>query len=210
MKKFLIGILKKYKGQIILILIVILSFSWIYVRERKIINLTAKITKLEAKNYNLQDEIKSLESDYITLKRENVLIKFKNDSLKVELNRKQKELKNLIAKHEHIIDSLLNVPPDTVYMKLSYIYPNYDGSPLKYPFSESQIMPMYKTAISYPLIINEYTTQSKILSDCLDLNEGYEKSEKNLRSQIDNLKMQINLYDSQINNYQSEIQILNH
>jgi len=201
--------LKKNKKYAILIVSVILVISWISFREITIVRQNKKIDALEFDNSKLFLERDKL-SILLKLKQsEYNSIKSSNDSIKLVLVSKQEELEKLIAKHKKEIDSLMNIPPDTVYKRLGELYPNFDNSPLKYPFSSSQIIPIYKVSVSYPLLQQEYTLQNNVLLDCNNLNIGYEKGIVNLNGQISNLQSQVIKADKQIENYQKEIKIIN-
>jgi hypothetical protein len=114
----------------------------------------------------------------------------------------------LIQKHKREIDSLTNIPADTVYKRLQVIYPNFDGSDLRFPFSESQIKPIYNTALSYPMLTKEYSLQGKTLNTCLDLNKNYENGILNLNSQVSNLQENIKKADEQIGSYKGKVDIM--
>lgn len=206
--KKLLEWLKKNKKYVILVAIILIAVTWISIREGVIKRQEKKINGLEFSNFVLKreraevnDRFKALQADY-----EKLFIK--NDSLKTLLETYKIALSNLIIKHKHTIDSLTNIPPDTVYKRLGLLYPNFDASPLQYPFSASQIKPIYNTAVSYPLLSQEYTLQGKTLNTCIDLNKSYEKSELNLKAQISNLQTNIGLCDKQVGNYEAEVKLL--
>jgi hypothetical protein len=201
--------LKKNKKYVILVALILFAVVWISIREAVIKKQQRKIDQLEFANFALNRERMELSAKFKALQADYEKLFAKNDSMKLALSAKQKELRELQEKHKKQIDSLLNVPPDTIYKRLGLIFPNFDASPLEYPFSGSQIKPMYAIAISYPLLSQEYTLQGKTLNTCLDLNKGYEKSEANLKAQITNLQTNIGLCDQQVTNYQSEVKILN-
>jgi len=201
--------LKKNKKYIILTVVVILIVSWISFREVIIVQQNKKINALEFDNSKLSFERSNLSILLKLKQREYDFIKSSNDSIKFVLVNKQKELEKLIAKHKKEIDSLMNIPPDTVYKRLEEMYPNFDNSPLEYPFSSSQIIPIYKTSVSYPKLQQEFALQSNTLIDCNNLNIGYENGIVNLNEQIGNLQSQVGKADEQINNYQREIKIIN-
>lgn len=196
------------KLKLILAALVLVAVTWIFIREAVIRKQAEKINALEFDNFAISKERDKLKDDILILKRDFLAIQDKNDSMKMALAQKQKELKYLQDKHKKEIDSLLNIPADTIYKRLQAFYINYDGLPLVYPFSSSQIIPIYRTAISYPLLSQEYTLQGKTLNTCLDLNKGYEKSEINLKAQISNLQTNIGLCDKQVGNYEAEVKLL--
>jgi len=201
--------LKKNKKYVILVALILFAVVWISIREAVIKRQTKKIDQLEFANFALNRERMELSNKFKELQSDYEKLFVKNDSLKTLLETYKIALSKLIIKHKHTIDSLTNIPPDTVYKRLGLIYPNFDGSPLSYPFSASQIKPIYNTAVSYPLLSQEYTLQGKTLNTCLDLNRGYERAETNLKAQITNLQTNIGLCDQQVANYQSEVKILN-
>jgi peptidoglycan hydrolase CwlO-like protein len=200
--------LKKNWKYILLILLVILAVTWLSIREGVIKRQTKKIAELEFDNFRINNDRQNLDLQLKKLQNEYDLIENSNDSLKTVLNKKQKELKDLIEKHKQEIADLTNIPTDTVYLRLGLLYPNYDASPVKYPFSGSQIKPIYATAISLDMVKEEYILQGKNLNSCLELNTGYEKGIVNLNSQISNLQENIGKADSQIKNYNTEIGVL--
>jgi len=201
--------LKKNKKYVILVVSIILVVSWISFREVIIVQHNKKINDLEFDNSKLFLEKSNLNILLKLKQREYDSIKSSNDSIKLVLVNKQKELEKLIVKHKKEVDSLMNIPPDTVYKRLVELYPNFDNSPLKYPFSSSQIVPIYKISVSYPLLQQEYTLQGRVLEDCKNLNLGYEEGISNLNEQIGNLQSQVGKADKQISNYQKEIKIIN-
>ncbi len=199
---------KKNWKYVLLVLLVLSGVIWISIREAVIKHQAKKIAELEFSNNQISLERTDLKLKLENLQNEYDKIKNRNDSLKTVLAQKQKELKDLVNKHEQEIAELTNIPPDTVYLRLGLLYPNFDASPLKYPFSSSQIVPMYKIAVSYPLLSQEYVLQGKTLNNCLDLNTGYEKSIANLNGQIGNLDEQVKKCDQQVSNYKSEISLI--
>lgn len=201
--------IKKYWKYILLVLLVLIAVGWIWIREGAIKRQTKKIAELEYANFVLDRDRQTLGYKLKKLQNDYKVIQVSNDSMKLALSSKQKELKALIEKHQQEIAELTNIPPDTVFKRLQTLYPNYDNSPLQYPFSGSQIKPIYRTAISFDMISREYVLQGKTLNSCLDLNKGYESGILNLNSQIGNLQENISKADLQIVNYKSEVTILN-
>jgi peptidoglycan hydrolase CwlO-like protein len=209
MKQKVIDFLKKYWKYALLILLIIIAISWSAIREGIIKRQTKKIVELEYDNIgialdrnNLNIKLKKLQTNYNS-------IAWDNDSMKKVLAEKQKELKDLIVKHKKEIDELMNIPADTVFVRLQALYPNYDTSPVRFPFSATQIKPIYATSISFGMIKDEYSKQGENLKTCLSLNSGYESGIVNLNSQIGNLTENIKKADAQVGNYKSEIVILN-
>jgi len=202
--------LKKNKQYVILAALILFAIVWISIREAVIKIQQKKIDRLEFDNFALNRQRMELSAKFKDLQADYEKLFAKNDSMKTALAGKQKELSDLIKKHQAEIDSLtnINIPPDTIYKRLGLLYPNFDASPLEYPFSGSQIKPMYRTAVSYPLLSQEYTLQEKTLNTCVDLNKGYEKSEINLKAQISNLQTNIGLCDKQVGNYEAEVKLL--
>ncbi len=179
------------------------------VREIVITAQTKKIEKLESRINVLDQDRQFLEKQLIDLNLQfNEIVKL-NDSMKVALMQKQKELEDMEQKHKKELDSLMSVPPDTIYKKLNILYPNFDGSEQRFPFSQSQIIPIYRTTLSYPMVIEEFKVQRKALETCTSLNTGYESGITNLKSQILNLESNVKKADEQIKNYKTQIVVLN-
>lgn len=201
--------LKKNKNYLILSGIIILLVSWIAIREKTIVRQSERI---EALNYDVfQKEIQRMKLD-LRLKALQIgydSISESRDSLKIVLDRKDRQLLALREKHKHLLDSISNIPPDSVYKNLGDMFPNTNNMPLLYPFSSSQIVPIYRTAISYSILNREYEVQGEVLNACKILNMNYESGEENLNTQIRNLKAQIGLADGQIADYEKEVKLLN-
>lgn len=210
MKEKLLIWIKKNIKYFILFFVAVFLVSVIGIKQCQVVHLTEKINTLEVTNFGLNNDRITLELLLKKLQNEYNKIEGSNDSLKLVLAKYQLELVNLKKKHQKEIDSLLNVniPNDTVYNRLGLIYPNFDSGVLEYPFSGSQIRGIYVTAISYPMIQQEYVLQGKSLNACLFLNKGYETGIANLNSQIVNLQENVNKADLQITNYNKEIGIL--
>jgi peptidoglycan hydrolase CwlO-like protein len=200
------GTLIKYG---ILVAAVIAVIIWISLREVFIKKQLKRIANLEYSNFALERERNDLNLQLKHLQNEYVVLHNKNDSMKIVLKEKQKELRIMEENHRKVIDSLKNIPPDTAYKRLQSIYVNKGNLPLLYPFSSSQIIPIYSTVISFSLLSQEHSLQGKTLNSCLDLNKGYESGIYNLNLQIINLQDNISKADSQIGNYQGELKILN-
>jgi hypothetical protein len=199
--------IKKYWKEIILIGIILISITWATIRESVINQQSRIIGQLELSNSvlsidrdKINYQLKDLQSRYRVIELDNI-------AKKKDLEQKQKELSDLIAKHKADIDALINIPTDTIFVRLQARFPNYDNTPAKFPFSASQIRPIYSTAISYYMVKQEYSLQSDNLKSCLDLNNGYELGIKNLNSQISNLQSTVINCDTQINNYKREVAI---
>jgi peptidoglycan hydrolase CwlO-like protein len=199
---------KKYWKFILLVLLILITVSWIWIREGAIKRQAKRITELEYANFVLDKDRQTLGNQLKKLQNDYLAIQTSNDSMKLALGSKQKELKSLIEKHKAEIAELTNIPPDTVFKRLQARFNNYDNLPLLYPFSASQIKPIYSTVISFDMVSQEYVLQGKALNSCLDLNRGYESGILNLNSQIGNLKENIIKADRQIVNYKSEVNIL--
>jgi hypothetical protein len=206
-----LGFIKKNIKYIILALLILTGILYVVFRERKIVNLTKALVITEQSNISLKIERENLTKALLILQDGYDKQKNANDSMKLVLGAKQKELKDLQAKHKREIDSLLNVsiPNDTIYVRLGVLYPNFDAGTLDYPFGGSQIRQIYSTAILFPRVQSEYALQGKSLKSCLDLNDGFELNIQNLNEQVKNLKANIGLCDTQIGNYQKQNTALN-
>jgi hypothetical protein len=201
--------IKKYWKYFVLTGIILLCIIWFSIRERAITNQAKKIAELEYANFQLSTDRIYLENELKVLKSQFKEITILNDSLKMVLGKKQKELKDLIKAHEKEIAELTNIPSDTIFVRLGLLYPNYDGDLLRFPFSASQIKPMYHTAVLYSMVRDEYVLQGESLGTCLNLNLGYESGILNLTDQVKNLELGITKCDSQVGNYKKEVEILN-
>lgn len=196
----------KYVIPIALIIIGVIIFS---IREKVIIRQAEKIASLEMSNFSLNLDRQTLELLLQKLRIDYSKIENTNDSLKGVLLNYQLDMINLKKRHEKDLAYLINIPPDTVYLRLQPLYPNHDNTPLQYPFSASQLRQIYSSAMSYGMIKQEYSLQTKSLNACLQLNDGFEIGIVNLNSQIGNLKENIKKADLQIVNYNKEVSLLN-
>ena len=205
--KTLIEFLKSRTLIIIVGVALLISLFSIKQCQRKV--LIKKINTLEVTNAGINQDRITLENSLKVLQSNFDKISGSNDSLKKVLAIYQKQLTDMIKSHAQEIEELLKVPNDTIYVRLQPLFPNYDSSPLQYPFSGSQIHGIYSTALSYGMVQQEYALQTKSLSTCLGLNAGYENGILNLNHQVTNLQDNINKADSQIKNYDKEVVILN-
>ncbi len=201
--------IKKHYSYVILFFIVVAAIFYVSITQAVIKHQAKKIAELETENQFIGKERTDLKAQLQILQGEYNKIQLSNDSLKAELAKQKKALSDLIEEHQHVLDSISQIPPDTVYKNLNVIYPNFDGSDQRFPFSASQIIPMYRTAIELPLIKDEYALQGKSLQTCMNLTSGYESAISNLQSQVGNLQNNVKLADDQINNYKREIVIVN-
>jgi chromosome segregation ATPase len=208
MKAKILAWLKANVKYLILFVVLVFIVSLLGIKQCKVVRLTKKINTLEVLNLSLKQDRVKLDYQLEELNVRYEGIRFTNDSLKSALNTKQKELKALIAKHAAELADLTNIPPDTVYLRLQTLYPNYDATDLRFPFSATQIKPIYATAISLDMVKAEYTLQGKSLESCLNLNTGYEKGILNLNTQISTLNENIGKADLQIKNYDKEVLVL--
>jgi len=208
--KIIIDFIKKYWKYfkyVFLIFAVITVLVYAICRERKIANYAAENTELVLRINFLQDQRDSVVLENDGLIKEQLKINHEKDSIITIQDRLKKDMEYLIAKHKKEIDSLLNIPDDAVFLRLQPIFPNYDGGSLKYAFSGSQIKQIYSTAISFPMLQQEYRLQTKQLLNCNNLNKTYEASENNYRDQVNNLNRQISICDQQIGLKDSELKI---
>lgn len=207
--KTILAFLKANIKYVILIAIILFAGVWSCSRERIIVNQAKKLTELTTINAGLATDRTVLELKLIVLQDQYIIIAGKNDSMKLVLAKYQLELVNLKKQHAKEIEVLLNVPADTVYLRLNVLFPNYDSGEQRFRFAESQIKPIYSNVLQYPMLQAEYSLQGKSLNACLGLNSGYESGIKNLNSQISNLQDNIGKADLQIGNYKKSIIILN-
>lgn len=200
--------IKKYYKYLILIGAIIVLLLFLAIKNRTIRKQTERIVTIEQTNLAINSDRLDLQSQVIRLQIDYKSINTSNDSLKKVLAKYQFNLSNLKKKHALEIAELVKIPPDTVFLRLQALYPNYDSEPLKYPFSGFQVSQIYTGAISYNMLQTEYTLQGKSLESCLNLNTGYEKGIMNLNSQITGLQDNIGKADLQIKNYNKEVDIL--
>lgn len=207
MKAKLLEFLKSKTFLIIVGVILLISLFSIKQCQRKA--LIEKINTLEVTNSGLTQDRVTLENQLKVLQINYSVINNSNDSLKLVLTAYQRQLRDLIKSHAQAIAELLKVPNDTVFKRLQPLFPNYDNTLLQYPFSGSQIRGIYSTAISFNMVKQEYSLQTKSLNTCLVLNAGYESGISNLNKQVANLQDNIDKADSQIKNYDKEVLLLN-
>lgn len=200
--------IKKYYKYLILIGAIIVLLLFLAIKNRTIRKQTERIVTIEQTNLAINSDRLDLQSQVIRLQIDYKSINTSNDSLKKVLAKYQLNLSNLKKKHALEIAELVKIPPDTVFLRLQALYPNYDSEPLKYPFSGFQVSQIYTGAITYNMLQTEYTLQGKSLESCLNLNTGYEKGIMNLNSQITGLQDNIGKADLQIKNYNKEVDIL--
>lgn len=213
MKTSLLQLIKDWlkKNYIFLLLVACIIGFVVYtgIRESFIVSQTKKMDKLVFENSTLTLDRQFLEQKIKRLQLQNGSIEKRNDSLKAVLSASKKQLAQMQEQHKKEIDSLLNVPNDTIFVRLQPLYPNYDTSPLIYPFSGSQIRQIYTTAISYPLLTQEFQLQGKALNVCTELNTGYESSISNLKGQVSLLEQDVSKCDEQVGNYKKQVIQLN-
>jgi len=207
--KLIFDFLKKNWKYTVLVLAVIAISTRGCIRDQIITKQASEIAELNAVNSGFDNERQGLRLQLEKLSSDYAKIEVRNDSLKKMLAKYQTDLRVLKEKHKKEITELLNVPADTIYLRLQTIYVNYDGSYLKFPFSASQIKSIYTTALEYPQLQDEYTLQGKTLKSCFDLNNNYEQSINNLNLQIGTLNENIGKSDKQIENYKAKEAILN-
>ena len=200
MKNIIWEFIKKHLQTVLIIILCILLVSIYSIKQNQVARFAAKVATLQADYDAMNNDRKQLEIERDKLILEGLKQQRRIDSISNVLTVKKKELSDLIKQHAQEIAELTNVPPDTVYLRLTDIYPNYDTEPLKYPFAASQITQIYSTALSYPRLQQEYSLQTNILSSCNDLNVKYKESESMLKAQIDNCLKDVGIANSQIDN----------
>jgi hypothetical protein len=205
MKTSFLDFIKNHKGALLVVLLVLAFAAWVWIREARIARDAKIITTLTLRNDALQNDRNALMKAFTDSQAVYRVIQHRNDSMKVLLAIYRREMMVMERQHQHEIDSLMSVPNDMVYVRLQPIYPNLDQTPLKYPFSGSQIRQIYSTAISYPRLQEQFTLETKALSTCTDLNKGYEAGISNLKFQVGNLETNIKKADDMIGNYKTEV-----
>jgi len=152
------------------------------------------------------------EAEFQKIKKVRDSLAFENWKLNILIRLADKEIDSLILIKEGLqkkltaqaeqfkkeIDSLLNIPNDTIFVRLQPIYPNLGLSPLQYPFSGSQIRQIYSVALSYPRLMQQYRTQETMLNISGELQGKYLLSIRNHESKIDNLNASLLACDNQI------------
>jgi len=121
-----------------------------------------------------------------------------NDSLLIQIDKRDIMLQKLKIKHKQEMDELKKIPPDTVYKLLQVLYPNVDDLPQKYPFSSSQIVPIYTTAEYSKRLQIEYDVLGVSYNDCRVLVAGLYKENGLLDSTNINLKRAVVISGNQI------------
>lgn len=211
MKELILKKLKEFVqknlANIILAAIIFVLLLLLSNRQAQVIKKASELASLQTQFQGLWGEREGLklEIEDLSLKNEKLL---KNiDSLGAVQEEEKKLLAETIQRHEREIDSLLDVPDDTVYVRLQPIYQNINQEPKVYPFSGTQIRQIYFTAVSYPRLVTEYSAQTKILEDCGALNEQHELAEKNYSEQVALLRADIEKCDEQIAIKESQLSI---
>jgi cell division protein FtsL len=198
MKKWIIDFLKNNKMLLLLIAVTIIAIISMSIGIKTIQKRAADLAKLQVQNEMIQADRDNLAAENTKLKLEAFQIQKEKDSIIIAKSKQEAYYKAIIKKHEKEIDSLLNVPNDTIYVRLQPIYPNLDQEPLAYPFSGGQIRQIYSVALSFPRLQDEYKLQTIILNTCNTLNKEYQVSEGNYKQQIDNLNKNIAACDNQV------------
>lgn len=198
MKDKIIDFLKKHALKIGLIIIILILSLFNYISKVNLKNTTETLTSLQDSYTALVKQRDDLEKANSKLDSLNGVLHLQKQSLEASLKEKEDYLAYITNKHEKEIDSLMKVPADTIYKRLFAIYPNSNNDLLRFPFSQSQIVPIYSTALRLPRLQYEYDVQSGLLVTCKQLNKKHEEIEGNYLDQISNLKTQISVCDSQI------------
>lgn len=198
MKNAIIEFLKKNIMTIGLVVIVFVFIGMFACDRQRLIGLTQELTTLNNDYNSLKEDRDLLKLQRDSLENQNKSLAHQKDLLKSELRRKESYLAYIEKKHEQEIDSLMNVPADTVYSRLQAIYPNSDNSLMRFPFSQSQIIPIYSNTLRLPRLQKQYDMQSDMLFTCNELNKKYQDIENNYKSQVDNLKRDIGACNSQL------------
>jgi exonuclease VII large subunit len=191
-------LIKKNFPYILMIMIIIALMLFGGISQRNISVWKKQVDLKEQEFQKLKKVRDSLEYENFKL---NILIKLADrqiDSLILLKKDLQKQMTDQATQFKKEIDSLLNVPNDTIFGRLQPIYPNLDLSPLLYPFSGSQIRQIYSTALSYPRLMEQYRTQETMLNLSDELNTKYQLSLRNYASKIENLNANLLACDNQI------------
>lgn len=203
MKDFLT---KNFK-YVIIFLIALAAVIYFVLKEKQVARISANLTKLQLSYELLRQDRDVLKRQGDSLQAENKKIQQQKDSINKVQQYEKLQLAFLIQKHKKQIDSLLNVPNDTIYVRLQPIYPRPAQEPLQYPFSGTQIRGIYSTALSYPRLQNEYGLQTTQLNTCNDLNKKFQESENNYKAQIVNLNKSIVDCDKQVGVKDQELKL---
>lgn len=201
MKEFV----KNHLSQIILTAIIFVFILMVSIGQNRLSKQKSEFAVLQSEYDRLWDDRENLKTNLDFLEKRNEKLSNDIDSIKTVQARDKKELQLIIERHKAEIDSLLDVPDDTVYVRLQPIYPNNGQQPLSYPFSGTQIRQIYSVAISYPRLQEEYSAQTKVLGDCGTLNDKYAASIENYKQQTENLAKNIDLCDAQIKTKEDQL-----
>lgn len=191
-------VIKMCWKQLVLIITGILVIVWICAREKKIAGQAGDLARMDHKIAFIEVQRDNLAGENDILKEENRKITASNDSMEYIIACNNRDISDMKIRHRYEIDSLLAVPDDTVYVRLQPIFPNYNGSPLIYRFSNCQIRSIYCMAVSYPRLEAEFALQGSNLNTCLSLNDGYRESIDNLGGQVENLEKSVLLANDEI------------
>ena len=206
MKK-LIDFIKKNWSIVAIVCLIIGFMIYASSREKQIANDAAEKARLRQQVANEYAKRTQIQLENIVLEAERDKLKEQRDSVKAAQDKQQAYYEAEIRRHKAEIDSLMNIPNDTIFVRLQPIFPNFDQGPLLYPFSGSQIRQIYHTAISYPRLQKENDLQKDLLATCINLNNEYEKSEENFNAIIDNLNKNIESCDKQLSLKDDELKI---
>lgn len=118
-----------------------------------------------------------------------------NDSIQSELDKSIKRVKSLQIENRKLRDSLLNAPPDTIYLRMQEVIPTTE--PLIYPFSAPQIRFYYEAYIDNGFNLSLVKSQEIALNSCIALTTGLRGEVSVVTRQNENLSRQVVLADMQ-------------
>lgn len=210
MKKLLVWLLNFFKSHVketVIAGLVLILIGLFFIMKHSNEKLVIDKAKSEQKVIDLENQKYILIQERDLQIAENNKLKAQEDSIKKEKDKQAAYYEYVIRKNKQKIDSLMNIPDDTVFIRLQPIFPNTAQEPLKYPFSGSQIRQVYSMALSYPALKQEYGLQTTMLNTCDLLNKKYEQTELNYIAQINNLGSQVGIANTQLGEKDKQIKI---
>lgn len=196
--------MKQLLTVLVLIFFAAIIFGWLELKNQKRVSERLiemnEILQAERDNYRVILDSSMAEAKALALTR---------DSLNQVIALKEREIFQLRLKNKAILDSISNIPVDTVYLRLQTLYPNSGTLPLVYPFSGPQITGMYSTHIRADLLQGEYNLLEETFVNCRQLSATLYKENENLYTSVGALQKEIDLADRQIILFKNEAENLN-
>jgi len=177
-----------------------------------------RVKKDAVKMALLEDKLKNSIVDQEVFARESAQLRLRYDSLNkiktvlsADLVKYKSQLYWLQVKHQKDIDSLIksDTPVDTLYIRTTLLFPNYNQENLLFPYSGSQVKQIYAVGVRYPRLKEEYDQAKTVMNSYYVLNEQYKRSEANLNEQLSVMKRDMSNSAGQIGLQQDQIKLLN-